>query len=181
MERPRVGSSGHDSVKPCMPGCPGYQLVRELVQQPPYSCGLAGGEGRGGGPCGHLQAPRSHPSRWLCLKPLNMEALEGPQSRAPGAPRRGRRLPCRPRPWSWRPWRGGLTVGRGRRERLLVPEGSTHGRARGAPSPRLGVGRGWPARAMSHHVGNEAQGSLRSACTRDSQPGLNILADEMFS
>lgn len=64
-------------------------------------------------------------------------------------------------------------MGRGRPERLLVP--GAHAERQGAPSPRLGRG-GLACQGTSHRVGNKAQRLEGPACTRDSQPGLDILA-----
>ena len=78
-------------MKPCVPGCPGYQVVRELVQQPPYSCGLEGGEGRGGGPCDHLQAPLKPPKQMAMSKVLKYGSSGGATEQGPRGPERGRR------------------------------------------------------------------------------------------
>lgn len=151
MERPRVGSSRHDSVKPCMPGCPGYQVVRELVQQPPYSCGLKGGEGRGGGPGDHLQAPLKPPKQMAVSKVLKYGSSGGATEQGPGGPEEGTQAPCRPRAWSWVVPEGWADYGEGKTGKVLVTEGNAHTEGRGEfHLARLRVGKGWPAMAMSH-------------------------------
>ena len=127
---------------------------RAATAPPPrYSCGLEGGEGRTGGPCDHLQAPRSHPSRRLCLKSSNMEALEGPLSRAPGGPEEGTQAALQTKGvelggpgGAGGPWGG--EDGKG----CWVTEGGTHGRTRRAPCGRAGGGERLAATATSHQA-----------------------------
>ena len=155
VERPRVGSGGHGSVKPWVPGRPGHQVVRELLQPSPPPTVVASREGRAGpgGPVIIFRPPWSHPSRRLCLKSSNMEALEGPFSRAPGGPEEGTQAALQTKGvelggpgGAGGPWGG--EDGKG----CWVTEGGTHGGTRRAPSGRAGGGERLAATATSHQA-----------------------------